>query len=227
MTNHSVNDLASSFVEMAKAYERLPQVEAELAGDKNTISILQDTIQRLELKLVDRTNTINDLGTTIHNLEVARNDAELRFLEADDAKTTLVRVLESFGKDIHGALVAVAPVPEPVLVEPQANVLEPPLPFDGPADTPPSPDAAFSDDVQSGQSETNPTLATAASPVDNATIPTHAEDTAASGEGIDPEPNKYETTTYYNNIATPSIEWWAWRDRQIANGNPDPLNRMT
>jgi hypothetical protein len=162
MTHHSVNDLASSFVEMAKAYERLPHVESELKVAIGTISDLQNTIQRLELQAIDRNNEIHSLQVSIRKLEEARDDAELRFLECDDAKTTLERTLEGLGKDIASVLAAVQPLPRaeptPVVIIDVPLVdgsLVSPVPF---AEGTSQPDASSTDAV-SGQSEADPTAA--------------------------------------------------------------------
>jgi hypothetical protein len=113
MTKEHATDFASELVRMAQAMTRLPEVEADLADITKYNDELHGTIQRLELKLIDRNADITTLRTKVRELEVSRDDAELRFLEADDAKDTLVRILDNLGKDILGALQAVAPVPMP------------------------------------------------------------------------------------------------------------------
>ena len=171
---HSVNDLASSFVEMAKAYERLPEVERELTTAKSAIDDHLDTIQRLELKLIDKENVISDLQTRIQTLEVARDDAELRFLECDDAKSTLVRTLEVIRSDIDSVLQAVTPLPqEPPKAEP-LPLIDGSLssPFVTAATSPPD---ASSSDAVSGQSEPDPTS-------QSACVDTGTENTTSSSD---------------------------------------------
>jgi hypothetical protein len=166
MTHHDAGSLIASLVEMAKATERLPQVENDLDNALKTINHLNDTVQRLEIKLIDRNNTINDLGVTIHKLEVARDDAELRFLECDDAKSTLERTLEGLGKDITSVLAAIAPMPTPepvAVVEPTSKeILNQTLEVTSiifPFDESTSPPDVSSDGVATGQSEADPTVA--------------------------------------------------------------------
>lgn len=168
---HSVNDLASSFVEMAKAYERLPEVENDLTAALHTINNLHDTIASMNRTLIDRTSTIDELNSRIHDLEVSREDAELRFLECDDAKTTLERTLEGLGKDIASALAAVQPLPraEPApMVEPTTD--------------------ASSTDVGTGQSEADPTSATTHPDTANTTPALAGENAAGDGVSVSSDP---------------------------------------
>jgi hypothetical protein len=111
--SHHVNDLASSFVAMAAAYEQLPKVQADLASMEKYNDSLHETIQRLELKAIERNNEISGLRTQLSAMEAERDNALMQFLECDDAKTTLVRTLEIMARDIAGVLQAIAPVPEP------------------------------------------------------------------------------------------------------------------
>jgi len=113
MTREHATDFASELVRMAQAMTRLPEVETELLKAYEDIEAYAKSVQRLEIKLIDRNSEIETLHQTIRQLEVSRDDAELRFLEADDAKGTLVRVLDNLGKDILGALQAVQPLTKP------------------------------------------------------------------------------------------------------------------
>jgi hypothetical protein len=166
--SHSVNDLASSFVEMAQAYKRLPEVENDLTAAINTINSLNDNIMRLETKLMDRHNTIVDLKRKNIDLEVANTAMELRFLECDDAKQTLVRTLESLGREIADVLEAVRPLPVPEIEEVKDMVAGEValIPFVHEADTPSAQSEATDSSIgeisslqESGQSEADPTSA--------------------------------------------------------------------
>ena len=126
MTHEHVTDFAQELVKMAMATTRVPQLEQDLSTAKADINGYLATIQRLELKLIDRAQQIETLQSTIRQLEVSRDDAELRFLECDDAKGTLVRVLEGLIGEAKGVLMAIAPVPEPTT----APVAEPTQPRD-------------------------------------------------------------------------------------------------
>jgi hypothetical protein len=110
---HDMPNFVSSLVEMAKAMEELPKVRDELFEAHSTINAQLGTIQRLELKLIDRSSEIERLQASLRSEEAKRSDAETMFLECDDAKSTLVRTLESLGKDIASVLEAVKPLPKP------------------------------------------------------------------------------------------------------------------
>jgi chromosome segregation ATPase len=104
MSPHAANSLVHDLVQMAQAFERLPGVEAELNQANETIGHQANTIQRLELKLIDRNITIETLHTTVRDLEVARDDAELRFLEADDKINRILGVVRSATVTLEGAV---------------------------------------------------------------------------------------------------------------------------
>lgn len=118
-----VENFVHSLVEMAKAMETLPTVQHELAEAHKIIEHQRETIQRVELKLLDRAAEINDLQSTIRGLEVSRDDAELRFLEADDIASTLKNALRDVMAKIDGTLKAVEPIlpPTTIVEEPQAT----------------------------------------------------------------------------------------------------------
>jgi hypothetical protein len=115
MTEHAM-DFANAFVNMAMATKRVPELEAQVSELTKAHEIDADTIQRLELKAIERKNEINTLHYRIRELEVERDNAELRFLECDDAKSTLQRTLQTIIGEARGAIVAVTPEPEPVKV---------------------------------------------------------------------------------------------------------------
>jgi hypothetical protein len=108
-----VNDL----VMMAKAFEELPQVKAELEAAKHDVAIGLERIQSLELRLIDRANELDAAHATIRKVEVERDYAERMFLETDDRLNAFRRLLGSFQTEA-GALIAAAepePKPEPAV----------------------------------------------------------------------------------------------------------------
>ena len=118
MSGHHVGDLASSFVEMAKAYEELPKVREALEIERAMSDEKSQRIQSLELRIIDYKNVADQLRSEIRTLEVARDDAELRFLEADDKLNRVAGALQTAGETVGLALRR----PEPVKVEePQAE----------------------------------------------------------------------------------------------------------
>lgn len=87
-------------VQMAKAFEELPQVQAELTTARSTINDQQATIQRLELKLLDRANEIDNLNAAVLKAEVERDHAEHMFLETDDRLNALRGLIRGFQGEV-------------------------------------------------------------------------------------------------------------------------------
>jgi hypothetical protein len=234
MTNERVSDFASELVQMAMATQRVPKLEADLAAVQRDNSDLYDTVQRLELRLLDRNTEIDRLNATIRQLEVSRDDAELRFLECDDAKSTLARTLEGFRQEIAGVLQAIAPIPEPqpVTVVPEAMPLvdgslsspfatiDDPVQFSGSSS---SADTTTSE-PETGQSESplpvaiHPTSEdTVATEASSASAPSIATPSADATSPSDPEPKKYlwsEQSWMYELDPV----WIDWFNRQSPTG---------
>jgi hypothetical protein len=98
MSPHAASSLITDLVEMAKSHEELPAIRIQLLEAKGENEALLDIIRNLELKAIDRNSEIDRLHSTIRSLEVARDDAELRFLEADDrTEKALAFVRTTFG----------------------------------------------------------------------------------------------------------------------------------
>jgi hypothetical protein len=136
MTHDRVSNFATELAQMALASQRLPEVEGELRAAHRAHEVDLDTIQMLELRIMDLKSQADYLRATVRKVEAERDDAELRFLECDDAKTTLVRTLEVLGKDVAGVLAAVMPIPTAPTVTEGVSVLEYPTPTasDGPTE---------------------------------------------------------------------------------------------
>jgi hypothetical protein len=79
-----VNNFVTDLVEMAKAMDELPKVTAELHQTSIERDRALSTIQDRELHILDLKQQIETHLSIIRSLEVARDDAEMRFLEADD-----------------------------------------------------------------------------------------------------------------------------------------------
>lgn len=122
MSPNNPNDFIGSLVEMAKAYETLPQVQADLANAKDQEQILLERIQDGQLTVLNLKAEIDRHLETIRGLEVAKDAAETMFLEADDRTSrALAFVKATFGN--AGALIQALepprpqPTPEPVPVQ--------------------------------------------------------------------------------------------------------------
>lgn len=118
--SNDVNNLAHSFVAMAQAFERLPQVQAELEESRQLHKETLDATQRLELRLIDMKNELDAAHAATRKAEVERDHAETMFLETDDKLQKSLDVLKVVIGDANDFLRAVEPPkPEP---EPVAEV---------------------------------------------------------------------------------------------------------
>lgn len=114
-----VGNFVADLVEMAKATERLPQVEAELAEVKAHAVDLAQTVQNRELRIMALNDEIAALQTQLRNAEVSRDDAELRFLEADDKLARVLNLVRGMGETLGQVIVTAEPErqPEPVVYQ--------------------------------------------------------------------------------------------------------------
>lgn len=177
MSPHAANSLITDLVQMAQASELLPQVRHELEIANGRIATLEESIQSRELRIIDLKGELDAATASIRSLEVARDDAELRFLEADDKAQIVVRrlgaVLDSF-MDTQAevtTLIATLSPPKPEPVVPQAPTLQetstaytPPQAMGSTTESHGQPTGGNGNgDPSSGQSEAPPTSADATS----------------------------------------------------------------
>jgi hypothetical protein len=122
--SNEVNNLASSFVAMAQAFEKLPIVQAELDTAHTHIDRQLETIQRLEMRLMQAKEELDLAHTATRKAEVERDHAETMFLETDDKLIQAKNVFKSLIGDAGDFLrVVEPPKPEPI-VEPAPEVVE-------------------------------------------------------------------------------------------------------
>lgn len=95
MSPHAVNSFVTDLVAMAQAMERVPVLEADIAEANNTVIRLQDRVTALELSLEASKTYAAGLEQKVHNAEVARDDAEMRFLEADDKAINILAMAKA------------------------------------------------------------------------------------------------------------------------------------
>ncbi len=93
MSNGNGISFVHDLVAMATAADKVPQLEERIAELEATHGVDLSTISLLETRIIDHTNAHGETKARLQNAEVARDDAELRFLEADDAKLAAVRAM--------------------------------------------------------------------------------------------------------------------------------------
>lgn len=135
----NINSFVGDLVEMARAMEELPQVKAALLQMQNANLELSDAIAHREERIIELKTEIEAKASTIRSLEVARDDAELRFLEADDRTQRALGFVKTMFGSAGGLIQALEPQvaqPEPVaetLTEAHAVTEQEVRPFDGPS----------------------------------------------------------------------------------------------
>jgi hypothetical protein len=181
----------SSFIaEIAEAYnalELLPQAHERIATLERDNNEYFNTIQRLELKLIDRQVEIDNLNAKIRELEVARDDAEFRFLEAEDKQGATLRTLKELQGRIAGLVEVIDPPKvEPVVVEAPVTSHDMPVSEMGLSVTDPTLGEAATQtglqepSVSSGQSEPDPTAPTTTYPEPSSVASTAPTDPVSS-----------------------------------------------
>jgi hypothetical protein len=111
MSPNNPGNFVNDLVEMAKAFEALPKVQADLEQVRHDNDGYLTTIQRLELKLVDRANEIDSLNQRIRSLEVERDDAQFHALEADDRTSRALDFIKTTFGNAGSLIQALEPAP--------------------------------------------------------------------------------------------------------------------
>lgn len=189
----NVGNFVQDLVHMAQATERLPQVEHELADANTQISSLNQVVQSREEAIIRYKTEIESLQSKIRDAEVARDDAELRFLELDEKAGKALALRGIIADMVNQAFDLLtppkpepAPEPEPVKAVPVPEY----KPWDGP------------DFAPQGQSESHPTQSDASTE----TLPA----TTASSQETAPLPSqgRYSDKLYYDHPVYVSFDNW-------------------
>lgn len=123
MTSERVNSFVGDLVEMAKAMERLPQVEQTLRHTEQANTELLDKIQRLELQLRDSHNETQNCLATIRKVEAERDDAEFRFLESEERTAAALAFIKTTFGSAGSLIQALEPsAPTPVAMQADAPI---------------------------------------------------------------------------------------------------------
>jgi hypothetical protein len=109
----NVGNFVHDLVEMAKAMETLPTVQADLTNARGEIDRLQSQVQRLELRLIDRATEIDGLNAKVREAEKARDDAETMFLETDERLSAFRHLVSGFSSNAASLLRAQEPEAKP------------------------------------------------------------------------------------------------------------------
>lgn len=154
MTSGNVNNFVSDLVLMAKAMEELPHVQQALTASEAEANRLAASVQAREESILRLKAEIEALQAKVRNTEAERDDAELRFLDADDKAHKVTSILRAALGEVGDAVVILdPPKPEPVPT-PQA---EPEVKHEEAAPIPVEQSPYYNAAAQ-GQSASGPTL---------------------------------------------------------------------
>ena len=120
MTTDNMNNFATTLVEMAKAHEQLPALQAEINNLNTQLNTAQDTVQSRELRIIDLNTQIEALNAKLRSVEAERDDASFRELEAEDKVAALTQSLRTVFSSVGETLKAAQPVEvrlEPAVVD--------------------------------------------------------------------------------------------------------------
>lgn len=230
-----VGNFVRDLVDMAKAMEELPLAQAELDRLRKLVDDQGAIIARREETILKLKADADSLNEKVRAAEASRDDAELRFLEADDHITAFRRLVSTFTTDTVSLLRAIEPPkPEPV-AEPivdHADEASAASPYEWPSST------------QADQSATDPTATspvTSESPYAEPIAPASDNAAGVTTEGVsvqpDPSDSPVSSTSpsiptiasspdadipafvpvddvgYHNEPVQYSSEWYHWRDR--------------
>lgn len=211
MSPSNVGNFVQDLVEMAKATEQLPLVQADLDRANSQIEAYATQVQRLEMRLIDKANEIDALNAKLQQVEVDRDNAETMFLQESDrtqAALSLVRTFMDQGQALLDAqspspampvAASPEPTPEPAVERPAepvtdlSTLLSEPIPavlISG--------DPSNIDSVSSGPQGSSAVDPTPPSTTDGTTTPTADTNASNSGVSVSSDPTPATETTSEN-----------------------------
>lgn len=111
----NVGNFVHDLVEMAKAMETLPHVQAQLDHANDMIENYAKQVQDREIAIVNYKEQIEELNAKVRSLEVERDDASFRVLEAEDTANSALTLVRTASVDLAIAIQKLdPPKPEPV-----------------------------------------------------------------------------------------------------------------
>lgn len=214
MSPANVSNFVHDLVEMAKAMETLPMVQAELADTKKINETQALIITSREEHIISLKLEINALNAKVWEAEQGRDAAETMFLECDDKLSAFRRLAQSFSGDLASLVKAQEPPP------PVAIPVEEPLPgvsehkADGDEGTS-SIGAQIAADIsrEQGQSEADPTSASAPLTTAFVNVPEPIGATITDGPSTPNQP--------YHGLLYIETKGWISRDDWYLGGGND------
>jgi hypothetical protein len=187
-----VGNFVQDLVEMAKAVEELPKVQEALDIANSTIELYAKQVQEREIAIIGYKEEIERHLSTIRSLEVARDDAELRFLEVEERISHALAHAGSMAAHM-GTLMATLdpPKPQPTAL-PYTDTATADLVEGQSATTPMEPSSTISGGSTTGEASASPSGQSEADPTAMATgtgseiAPTQNAESSANADTMTP-----------------------------------------
>jgi len=109
MSNGNGISFVHDLVAMATAADKVPQLEDRIRLLEQISEEKSNALNDLNKRLLDVSNAHSETKAELLNAEVARDDAEFRFLEADDAKLVAVHTMRTVITEAEAFIKAVTP----------------------------------------------------------------------------------------------------------------------
>lgn len=244
----NVGNFVHDLVEMAKAMEALPGLQARIDELVKINADLHSDLVKREETILAKNAEILDTTRQLRDAEVARDNASFRLLELEDSFNKVFSQAGALLASANAVKEIISPTPpkveEPVVITeaPKPNDIQPihqeaspvaqPDPQSAPSPdvtTPPAPSggdaspAATFEGQPEGQSVGYPSASSTDSPQASVSSTPAEAVQPASGTDDDIEPMKYEhgdqpTMTNIRDV------WWNWHDRQVNLGTRSRLD---
>lgn len=122
MTSEKINSFVGDLVAMARAMERQPELEHEIATLQRSLNESQAARAALEGSNDILRNHIDDLNAKIAEVTKERDDAGFRCLEADDRAAVALDLARTLQVGLGQVIAKLEPKPEPVVELPNPIV---------------------------------------------------------------------------------------------------------
>jgi uncharacterized coiled-coil protein SlyX len=210
MSPHAVNSFVNDLVQMAQAMERVPSLEHDLAMANRAIEDLTKAMADRIADIEQARQRNGELEQKLHDAEVARDDAELRFLELDEKANAVVKALQGVQATLGVHILSLDPAkPEPT-PEPEVKPIIDPLQTATTASV--FADNGIGINETKGQSEPLPTAEPVSIASPNASSETvFKQDDASSGPSPKPV-GRYAGKRYANHPFYVSLSQWLAED---------------
>jgi len=191
--SHEKN-FVSELVQMAKAFEELPLVQASLSESRQQVTEQSITISNLEMRIIDLKNDLDSAHSATRKAEVERDHAETMFLETDQKLDKLRGICSYFSLEVAGFVRASEPEPVAEEVIPTQEEINQWL-RDNPMPQPKAEEGASADPLPAVTADQSQTAASMTEPTAAPTILIEAAPLPLAPAGLPEQPSPVTPAT--------------------------------